>query len=68
VSHPWGENTPGSAAAVEKGCRCAVMDNGRGRGYLGGMKDEDGNTMFVITVGCPVHSLGGAPSGETATE
>jgi hypothetical protein len=48
---------PGSDLAVEQGCICARIDNGYGRGYLGGMKDPaTGETMFVVTVGCPVHS------------
>jgi hypothetical protein len=47
---------PGSAEALEQGCQCPVMDNGRGRGYLGGVKDENGETVFVIVVGCPLHS------------
>ena len=46
---------PGSKEAIEKGCSCAVMDNGHGKGYLGGLKDEDGNIIFVTTYGCPVH-------------
>ena len=40
---------PGSDAALALGCKCAVLDNGHGRGSLWG----DG--VFVITVGCPVH-------------
>jgi hypothetical protein len=30
------------------------------RGYLGGVKDENGETVFVIAGGCPLH----APSEE----
>jgi hypothetical protein len=47
---------PGSNEAQCDGCICPVLDNGRGKGYLGGMKDDDGNTLFVIVVGCPLHS------------
>lgn len=48
---------PGSREAGEQGCICAVIDNGHGRGYLGGMRDpETGETLFVVTVGCPLHS------------
>ena len=27
--------TPGSDLAVEHGCKCPVLDNSRGRGYMG---------------------------------
>lgn len=37
------------------GCKCPVLDNAHGRGYLGGVKDGSGETVFVFTVGCPVH-------------
>ena len=47
---------PGSDEALRLGCRCPVIDNGHGRGYMGGAKDEDGNTVFVYRVGCPVHA------------
>lgn len=46
---------PGSDEALERGCRCPVLDNAHGRGYMGGMKDDDGNTVFVIVGGCPLH-------------
>ena len=41
---------PGSKEAIEAGCTCPVLDNGRGRGYYG----QPG--VFVYTVGCPVHT------------
>lgn len=40
---------PGSEDAIKMGCTCPVMDNGRGRGYLG----QEG--VFVFSSGCPVH-------------
>ena len=40
---------PGSDAALARGCRCPVMDNNRGRGYMG----QPG--IFVMTLGCPLH-------------
>lgn len=40
---------PGSDAAVEAGCLCPVMDNNRGRGYLG----QPG--VFVMNFYCPLH-------------
>ena len=46
---------PGSDAAIALGCSCPVMDNSHGRGYLGGVKNKDGEVMFVITRGCLVH-------------
>ncbi len=46
---------PGSREAALKGCSCPVLDNGHGRGYLGGAKDKDGNVMFVINANCPLH-------------
>ena len=45
---------PGSSEAVESGCTCPVLDNGRGRGAL---ESEDGKPMFWITAGCPLHSI-----------
>lgn len=46
---------PGSRAAQDQGCNCPVLDNAYGQGYLGGVKDKDGNIMFVINVTCSVH-------------
>jgi hypothetical protein len=46
---------PGSNEALMRGCTCPVIDNGHGRGYMGGVKDKDGSTLFVYTGGCPVH-------------
>ena len=46
---------PGSDEAIAAGCTCPVMDNGHGRGLLGGVTDEQGLVMFVITLDCPLH-------------
>lgn len=46
---------PGSPQAVTAGCRCAVLDNGRGKGAWGGALDADGKRMFWIAVDCPLH-------------
>jgi hypothetical protein len=46
---------PGSDSALKAGCRCPVLDNAHGRGYMGGGKDEQGNTVYVFTSGCPIH-------------
>lgn len=47
---------PGSDAAIAIGCTCPVMDNGRGRGYMGVAG------LFVYSAACPVH--GGKEAGE----
>ena len=46
---------PGSDEAIALGCTCPVMDNGHGKGYMGGVKDEDGNVVFVMNCDCPLH-------------
>lgn len=38
---------PGSDAALDAGCRCPVLDNGRGKGR------GDGN--FYVNADCPLH-------------
>lgn len=48
---------PGSEDAVVLGCRCPRIDNGYGRGYMGGFaKDDDGNVLYVIADACPLHA------------
>lgn len=55
---------PGSSDAQEAGCLCPVMDNARGRGYMGGAKDPaTGKTVYVMTDECPLHG-GLARKGE----
>lgn len=44
---------PGSDEAIKRGCICAVMDNARGRGCG---RDVNGERLFYITAGCPVHA------------
>lgn len=46
---------PGSSEAKRQGCTCPVMDNANGLGYMGGVKSENGETVFVISGGCPIH-------------
>lgn len=47
---------PGSPEDIDAGCTCPILDNGHGRGYLGGVKDrETGETLFVYNCDCPVH-------------
>jgi hypothetical protein len=40
---------PGTPEAIRLGCRCPVVDNGRGKGYMG----MPG--VFVFNCDCPVH-------------
>lgn len=47
---------PGSDEALDAGCRCAVLDNGHGRGAYGGVKGPDGKPMFWISGDCPLHA------------
>ncbi len=42
---------PGSDEAISKGCKCAVIDNHYGKGFLNGK----GERLFWMTQGCPVH-------------
>lgn len=46
---------PGSQEAQPLGCTCPVLDNARGAGYLGGVKDAEGETVFVVNLDCPLH-------------
>lgn len=50
---------PGSAQALQQGCRCPVIDNHYGRGAYGGVRDENGDVVYVLSMSCPVHSEGG---------
>ena len=47
---------PGSDEAIDLGCNCPVFDNAYGLGYLGGVKDPDGGTVYVVRGDCPVHA------------
>jgi len=49
ASEVYPEGTPGSPEAVEAGCRCPIMDNGYGQGYMG----REG--CFVISAMCKLH-------------
>jgi hypothetical protein len=44
---------PGTDAAVNRGCKCPVIDNHRGKGYHGDGK----NLGWIITEGCHLHSF-----------
>lgn len=41
---------PGSDEAIDAGCRCPVLDNAHGIGYMG----VPGS--YIYTIGCPVHN------------
>jgi len=47
---------PGSPEAVKRGCKCPEIDNGYGKGYIGGRYDpETGQVMYVTSSACPLH-------------
>lgn len=48
---------PGSDAALDAGCTCAVIDNRRGRGQ----PDGKGGLLFHVSGDCPMH--GGSADG-----
>ena len=41
---------PGSDEALAMNCKCPILDNGHGRGYMG-------TDNFVINMDCPLHTL-----------
>lgn len=43
---------PGSDEAVAAGCRCAVEDNGHGKGAY---RDANGAPLYWISADCPLH-------------
>ena len=48
---------PGSDEAVAKGCKCPVLDNAHGDGWLGmGSKPFGlGGNLFWMAANCPLH-------------
>ena len=48
---------PGSRAAIALGCKCPVIDNGHGKGYMGGAIGKDGNVQFVVNETCVLHGF-----------
>ncbi len=50
-----GVPNPGSDEAIERGCICPVLDNRYGRG----INFSGEYTVFVYTVGCPLHPAEG---------
>ena len=52
------QHPPGSDEAINAGCRCPVLDNAHGRGYMGGVQDpETGETVYVYNSECPLHAM-----------
>jgi hypothetical protein len=43
--------SPGSDAAIAKGCTCPVLDNAHGNGYMGIAG------VYVYSGDCPLHAL-----------
>ena len=41
---------PGSREARDAGCRCPIIDNAHGRGYM-----CDNHERFVVNDNCPIH-------------
>ena len=41
---------PGSDEARAMNCKCPILDNGHGRGYMG-------TDNFVISMDCPLHTM-----------
>jgi len=57
---------PGSDEAREKGCVCAVVDNGHGHHpYMGW--NEDGTGRWSIRGDCPLHGFGAECEGICGT-
>jgi hypothetical protein len=46
---------PGSDDAHAQGCLCPGMDNAYGRGCMGGARDAEGRTLYVMREDCPLH-------------
>ena len=42
---------PGHPESVKLGCKCPVLDNAHGKGYMG----MPG--LYVYTAGCPLHQI-----------
>lgn len=46
---------PGSPAAVAAGCSCSRASNCLGRGFMGGVVTRRGDTLFSLSLDCPLH-------------
>ncbi len=50
-------SNPGSPRAIANGCKCPILDNANGKGYMGGFADKDGGPVFVMMENCPLHGM-----------
>lgn len=55
------ELAPGSDEAIAAGCVCPIEDNEHGKGWKGGVKDENGETVYILSWVCPVHGVEEVP-------
>lgn len=62
------ELAPGSDEAIAAGCTCPVLDNAHGKGYMGGVKDENGETVYIISWVCQIHGVEEVPDNYGADE
>lgn len=44
---------PGSAEAIQQGCKCPILDNCHGKGVMYG-----GQESFWVNADCPLHAMG----------
>jgi hypothetical protein len=52
ISDEGYQHPPGSAQAVNDGCKCPILDNRRGKGCG---YDEAGNPVYWFNKDCPLH-------------
>lgn len=52
-----GNPNPGSAEAIEAGCKCPVIDNHHGNGFPALDRDGGRRTAFWISAECPIHGI-----------
>jgi hypothetical protein len=51
--------SPGSDEAVAKGCKCPILDNAHGTGYM-----QMAN-IYIINEECPLHGIPGVRGEQT---
>jgi hypothetical protein len=54
---------PGSPAAVALGCLCPCMENGHGKGAMGGVLHL-GSRIFWMNEDCPLHGTRQQPTSD----
>jgi hypothetical protein len=60
--------SPGSDEALDLGCTCPVLDNAHGKGAQGTWDKPEGEKLFWITWGCPLHAPKTTCTDENAQE